>query len=221
MEDIEHETLGDILRERREALNLSLDELADTLRIPPKYLRRIERGEWEALPSEVYRKGFLKKYSASLGMDSEEVLELYARDQGAISPSTSVGMAAKGRWSSLKEAFGSLSPRVWRRGLIAVVFVLILGYIGYQLSVALVPPALEVTEPVGAESVVRSEIITLRGRADRGSEVFLNGEMLPLHPDGTFTREMELLLGINILEIKAVSRFNKETIIIKKIIYQQ
>src|SRR3989344_8749546 len=158
MEDIEHETLGDILRERREALNLSLDELADTLRIPPKYLRRIERGEWKALPSEVYRKGFLKKYSAALGMDSEEVLELYREDQERAVPPT-FAKIARPRWNTLKETLYSLSPRLWRRALIAVVFAAILGYIGYQLSVALVPPALEITEPSAAETVVQGEAI--------------------------------------------------------------
>src|SRR3989344_3775753 len=157
MEDIEHETLGDILRERREALNLSLDELADTLRIPPKYLRRIERGEWKALPSEVYRKGFLKKYSAALGMDSEEVLELYREDQEHVVASLVSVKTARPTWSALKETLYSLSPRLWRRALIAVVFAAILGYIGYQLSVALVPPALEITEPAAAETVVQGD----------------------------------------------------------------
>jgi transcriptional regulator with XRE-family HTH domain len=214
-------TLGDILKERREALNLSLDELADSLRIPPKYLRRIERGEWDALPSEVYRKGFLKRYSAALGMDSEEVLERYAEDRDDLSRLPPEERTARDRRAVWMEAVRGISPRLARRTVVAVVFGLILGYIGYQFSVALVPPTLEISEPAAEETVARSETILLKGKADIGSEVYLNGELLALRPDGTFEQQVELLPGITILEVKAVSRFNKETIIIKKVIYQQ
>ncbi|HHH81557.1 MAG TPA: helix-turn-helix domain-containing protein, partial [Chloroflexi bacterium] len=53
------EELGRRLRERRETLGLTLEEVERTTRIRVPRLEALERGDFEAMPSEVQARGFL------------------------------------------------------------------------------------------------------------------------------------------------------------------
>lgn len=67
------QTLGAILRERREAMGVSLAEVEIATRIRQKYLSAIESDEWHLLPGEVVGRGFLRNYAEYLGLESHEV----------------------------------------------------------------------------------------------------------------------------------------------------
>jgi len=78
--------LGDWLRETREAQELSLADVESVTRIRQKYLAALEAGNWEALPSEVVGRGFLRNYAQFLGLDPEEAIAL--RQQSIDSATT-------------------------------------------------------------------------------------------------------------------------------------
>ena len=67
------QTLGAILRERRDAMGVSLAEVEIATRIRQKYLAAIESDEWHLLPGEVVGRGFLRNYAEYLGLESHEV----------------------------------------------------------------------------------------------------------------------------------------------------
>jgi len=71
------ETVGQILRQARERLGLSLDEAERTTRIRAHHLEALERDEFEALPSPVQARGFLKNYADYLGLDAQRLLDAY------------------------------------------------------------------------------------------------------------------------------------------------
>lgn len=202
-------SLGEELRSRRELLNLTLDKLAQKTGIPSKYLRRIEEDGWEKLPSPVYIRGFLRKYAAAVGTNPDEVVRKY--DSGESRPG--IVVPPKKRF-----AF-TVSSRTVRIGVAAIVFLLILGYIGYQLSAVFIPPELAVTNPVRDEITVADEQIQLKGTVEPGSTLLLNGEPIATNPGGGFEERIELLPGLNTLEIKAVSKFERETVVIRRVIY--
>ncbi|MEG3177226.1 helix-turn-helix domain-containing protein [Sphingomonas sp. RB3P16] len=60
---------GDKLREAREALGLTLAEVAARTRIPGRQLEAIEQGNYAALPSITYSVGFAKAYARAVGLD--------------------------------------------------------------------------------------------------------------------------------------------------------
>src|SRR5580692_5053235 len=74
---------GDELRQRREALELDLAEVAATLRIKPAYLVALEAGRPNELPGAVYAIGFIRAYADHLGLDSGEMLRLF-KQQSAL-----------------------------------------------------------------------------------------------------------------------------------------
>ena len=69
------QTLGAMLRERREAMGVSLAEVEVATRIRQKYLSAIESEEWHMLPGEVVGRGFLRNYADYLGLDPQEIME--------------------------------------------------------------------------------------------------------------------------------------------------
>ncbi len=72
--------LGDLLRESREQLGLSLDEIEASTRIKRTYLEALEAENFDALPNRVATQGFLRNYAATLNLDLSHVLELYDKD---------------------------------------------------------------------------------------------------------------------------------------------
>lgn len=69
------QTLGALLRERREAMGVSLAEVEVATRIRQKYLSALESEEWHMLPGEVVGRGFLRNYADYLGLDPQEIME--------------------------------------------------------------------------------------------------------------------------------------------------
>ena len=64
-----------MLRERREAMGITLAEVEVATRIRQKYLSALEAEEWHLLPGEVVGRGFLRNYADYLGLDPQEVMD--------------------------------------------------------------------------------------------------------------------------------------------------
>ncbi len=69
--------LGSLLREAREAKSLTLAEVQDEIRISSKYLEALENGQYEALPTQVHVKGYLRNYARFLNLDPKPLLDRY------------------------------------------------------------------------------------------------------------------------------------------------
>lgn len=72
--------IGRKLRETRERLGLTLEEVERATRIRLHNLEAIERGDFEALPSSVQARGFLHNYAEFLGLEPDPVLLQYAEN---------------------------------------------------------------------------------------------------------------------------------------------
>ncbi len=72
-----NKTLGNLLKNTREASGLSLDELATETKIQKRYLIDLEEENFDDMPGKVYEKGFLKTYAQALGLSEKDVLGLY------------------------------------------------------------------------------------------------------------------------------------------------
>lgn len=70
--------IGKILREARETLGLTLEEVERVTRIRTYHLEALEEENFEALPSPVQVRGFLNNYADFLGLNTDEILLQYA-----------------------------------------------------------------------------------------------------------------------------------------------
>lgn len=72
------QTIGEQLRQQREILGLSLEEVERHILIRLQYLQAIENGNFSLLPSPVQGRGMLNNYAGFLGMDTDTLLLQYA-----------------------------------------------------------------------------------------------------------------------------------------------
>jgi transcriptional regulator with XRE-family HTH domain len=72
------EDIGRRLRESREKLGLTLEEVERHTRIRIHHLEALERGDFAALASSVQARGFLRNYADFLGLESDQLLLRYA-----------------------------------------------------------------------------------------------------------------------------------------------
>jgi cytoskeleton protein RodZ len=79
------DTPGSILRTEREKQNISLKEIADSLKLNIEYLKAIENGEYHLIPAEIYTKAYLRFYARALGLDEEFITGLYQKQVNASS----------------------------------------------------------------------------------------------------------------------------------------
>lgn len=68
-------TIGQQLKERRLARELSLEEVFDDIHIRMKYLKALEADDFSVMPSPVQGRGFLRLYAQYLDLDVDALLE--------------------------------------------------------------------------------------------------------------------------------------------------
>ena len=72
----------DELREARQRGGYSVADAAHVLRIQEHYLEALELGRFDRIPGTTYTIGFLRSYAGFLGIDPDEMVEAFKREQG-------------------------------------------------------------------------------------------------------------------------------------------
>jgi cytoskeleton protein RodZ len=90
MSEIEQSSIGQVLRDAREAQGLSLEEAAARLRLMQRQIVAMEADEFESLGQPVFARGFVRNYSRLLGLEPETLL---AKMEGAPSEPSVVSYA--------------------------------------------------------------------------------------------------------------------------------
>lgn len=84
-------TVGQILREAREAQNISIDDVALRLRLMHRQIDAMENDDFQSLGQPVFARGFVRNYARLLGIDPEELMQ---RMEGAPAEPALVTQAA-------------------------------------------------------------------------------------------------------------------------------
>jgi cytoskeleton protein RodZ len=112
----------DELREARLRGGYSVGDAAQVLRIQEHYLQALEEGRFDQIPGTTYAIGFLRSYAGFLGLDPDEMVDAFKREQG-LQPN-------EHRLAFPAPSDTSPKPKFW---LILLVLVLAgLGYGGWQ-----------------------------------------------------------------------------------------
>lgn len=75
-------TVGQRLREAREAKGLSVEDIAAQTRIPTRHLTSLEESAWDNLPAATYSVGFAKNYAGAIGLDRDEIGDSLRAEMG-------------------------------------------------------------------------------------------------------------------------------------------
>ena len=201
--------LSEFLKEKRQSKNFSLEKLSELTKIQIYYLEALEAGQFEKLPSSVYRDGIFKRLSKFLDAEEGEIMKAY-RDE--FKSSVSIAPPAP---AYSNNSFFILTQRKLMIFAGALLLTLISGYLWYQFNFLVGPPNL-VIKP-GADIVTKDETILVNGKTDGRVDLTINGENIYVDSNGGFEKNVKLAAGLNIIEVQAVNNFGKVTKIIRQI----
>jgi cytoskeletal protein RodZ len=139
---------GEALRERREALGLSLQQVHEQVHVPLQHLANMEKGDVAALPLPTYTTGFISSYCEFLGLTPDPFLHRYrwAFEQLEDAPAAAAEPAPR----VAPKQFTMPAPRYQRPAWVAdaltwgaICGIVLLGWVTY--SVVLKPAAVDET----------------------------------------------------------------------------
>ena len=203
------------LRTAREELGLSKEKAAQLLNFPAKYLDYLEKGELDKLPADVYNKGFLRKYAKALDIEPELLVLEYEKEMKIIRH-LDKGFKEHQSLPSLRSSRWIVTPKTLGLGVGIIIFLLVVGYLAYQLHFLISPPSLTVFEPT-PDSIAENSILTVRGEAEISAKLTINGQMVYVDKDGSFKQEMTLSQGLNVIRVEAANRFGKTNSVVRQV----
>jgi len=83
------ESVGQLLRQTREAQEKTIDEVAKATRMSRQIIGALEDDHFSVLPAPVYVKGHLRTYARFLGLNEDDVVQMYMRftqQQDSVEP---------------------------------------------------------------------------------------------------------------------------------------
>ncbi|MCX6813848.1 MAG: helix-turn-helix domain-containing protein [Candidatus Azambacteria bacterium] len=203
--------LAEFLKEKRQGKNLSLDKLSDLTKIQVYHLEALEAGQFEKLPPLVYRAGIFKRLSKFLDVDENEIIRMYKHEIQVVETSSHNENIIKPK----KNSYFVLTQKKLAIFLGALLLILLFAYLWYQFKFLVGPPNLAIDPK--EENIKKQELLTVKGKTDNGVDLTINGENVYVASNGSFSKDMQLAGGINVIEVKAVNNFGKSTKIVRQI----
>ena len=206
-------SLAELLKDGRAEKNISIDELSQLSGISAQHLKHLEAGNYGAMPAAIYTEHFLEKCAGHLSIPKDTLISAYRKETNTD--------------DAVKNILAKQKPPIFKHSLlvtpkfvmVAVMFILVIstgGYLWYQLSHLLGAPYLIVESPKG-DIIVNEESIMIGGYTQADGHIFLNGREI-VNSNGHFEERLVLQSGMNIAEIKSINRFEKEAVIVRRII---
>lgn len=210
-------SIGKTLKSARLKNNYTIEDVHKFIKIHPSYIKAMESDNYSIFDGKVHSKGFLKIYVDFLYLDLDELLALWRREY------ESTFDQKKGeKFSKLKalepERF-VITPSVLIITFVAVMLFLFFTYLFVQYRQYTDAPILDIYYPQD-DIVVVDDVLDLTGKVELDSEIFINNQKILANPDGSFLTSIKLREGINTISIKSVNKLNKETEVIRTIIYR-
>ena len=101
-----------------------------------------------------------------------------------------------------------MGPRVLKVFVIALVIVALLGYLGWELYNIVAPPQVIILEPGDDFRTTESRVI-IKGETQPEVTLTINNEAVLLDHDGNFNQEINLIIGLNNLQISAKKKHSR------------
>ncbi len=136
-------TPGALLAAQREAMGLTVEQIADQLKLAVRQVKALEAGDYAALPNMAVTRGFVRAYAKVLKMDAAPLIAMI---DALAPPAPEVVVPRKDLSASFSESrFPSMTgrssaPAGWLVGLAVVVVLGAAGAYAYQSG--LIPASL-------------------------------------------------------------------------------
>ncbi len=200
----------DFLNELIKEHGLTLKKLSELTGISIKHLEALSNGNFSNLPSSPYFRGYVMKLGQVLEFDPN-TWWIKFKEGGFVKDAGTHDAPPANRF--IRPAYVKF---IW----IGAATLLALIYVTTRLPAIIGKPAITVISPATNPAHVATNIIELTGNVQNGSDLSVNGEVVPTNPDGTWSQHVLLQSGMNTMEIRAKKFLGGETALIWEIFYE-
>lgn len=212
------QTLADKLSKARLVQELDWPEIYQATKIQIKYLQALENGNYNELPGDIYAKSWIKIYGEFLGLPSKELLVDYKVEKALGDRISKIDNP-----QPIKKPIGFhiLKPKVIKIFLISILIIIFLGYLGWEINNIVAPPEINIWEPANNFKTVDSSVV-IRGRTKPEVQLTINNELVLLDKNGNFSQTVNLIAGLNNLQISAKKKHSQvnslELVILREVV---
>lgn len=205
------ENLGEELRVARNKTKLSIDEVANILKIRKDYLVALEMENFEALPSGLYGKNYLKKYANFLNIEPTQI-ERFLKQLGSEVEDDNPFPN-----QLLDKKKFIIFPKIVRNILITLIVLAFFLYLLFYFKNLILAPNLNIIYPE-SNLMISESSIEIIGKTDPGSDLSINEQAILPDEDGNFSKLIYLKKGMNTISVSAKKKYSKENVIIKQVL---
>ncbi|MEF3691428.1 MAG: helix-turn-helix domain-containing protein [Candidatus Moraniibacteriota bacterium] len=203
-------TLGEKMRRVRNEKRITLSEIAKNTKIQLEYLEKLENGDYNSLPADVYVRGFLKSFAEYVGVNEDYLIKSFIKERRI--QNNIAGDKKKDNGSKqINLSKFSINPKILSIVFISLFFLGLLFYLYYNLNNFISNPELVILNPTN-NSIIEESSVVIKGRTDIGNNLFINNQPVLVDEEGFFSENIILKEGVNIITVRSVNQFNKEAI---------
>jgi len=210
----DNEVIADILRKERKIKKISLKDVSKKLGINLRYLKAIEKGDFNSLPRGLYGKNYLREYALFLNLDADKILEFYNKESAGAFNSSKKNLFLR---KLPKTHYFLTIPKLIKNFIIIVIILVCVGYLGYYLNNIIIPPEIIILNPA-SDLTINENRISITGKTEPETEITINGEVVLIDSEGRFTKVINLKTGLNIISIIGQKKYSRKNKITRKIL---
>ncbi|MFA6307526.1 MAG: helix-turn-helix domain-containing protein [Patescibacteria group bacterium] len=200
------QTLADKLRRARLEQNKTLEQASEATSIQIKYLEILERGDYQNLPGDIYSKAWLKLYGDFLGLQVGELLVDYKIEK-SVSDKLSKITKPTVKTNSISP-YNILKPKILKSMGIGFLILILLSYLAWEINNTISPPDILIFEPANNFKTTEASVL-IKGQTKPEAQLTINNELVLLDEDGKFEQTINLINGLNNLEISVKKKHSK------------
>lgn len=197
-------TLGEYLQDGRNSRRVTIEQAARDLKIRPEYIRAIEQSEYKTLPSPVFVKNYVQKYTQYLKLPTDHTSKLLEEELKVYTQTPSI--------PTLKGHLTKQPLRVVQVVGIVGVLLLILAvvtYFSFEISSTIQPPEL-VLDSIPDKVSADNRAIVISGHTVPEAIVTINDQTVSVKEDGSFTQPVTLQTGVNLFKVIVKMKRSRE-----------
>jgi len=208
-------SVAQIIKSERQKRHWDLEKIAQATKIDINHLKRLEQGDYHKLPGDVYIQQFIKKLAVFFNFSEKKLISIYLKERQRRTNFFQPAPLALPK----KNYLSKLTPKVIRTFFIGLIIIGLFSYLSWGLKNIFTPPTLKIIYPA-TQTITQSPSITIKGSTDLEAIVLINQQKIIIASDGSFAQEVDLNIGLNILEITAAKKHSKQNVVSISILRQ-
>ncbi|MBI2551334.1 helix-turn-helix domain-containing protein [Candidatus Uhrbacteria bacterium] len=210
----DQEPLGSRLRTLRKLANRTLSELEQETKIPKKIIAAFEENAYDKLPAPIYSRHLLRLIVRTLGAEPVYFIERFDSERGTSDFLKEARLPLLRRRARDFFVPAKLIKALLLSSLLAAFF----GYLGLEVRAAISAPVLSVYSPDdGLET--KEALVHIVGETETRAHVRVNNRPVLLSPDGSFSTDVFLRRGVNLITIESAKRYSRPTQEYRRVIF--